>query len=72
MTLNEASETVFNPNEVRERSFGTIPTECVNGASEQSQRDCVPQPKVAVLSYLGSPEREGPNPKGVAPLPSPE
>lgn len=32
----------------------------------QSQRDCVLQPQVAVLGYLGNSRAMGPNPKGVA------
>ena len=33
----------------------------------QSQRDCILQPKVALLGYLETPDRDGSNPKGVAP-----
>jgi hypothetical protein len=34
----------------------------------QSQRDCVSQPKVAVLGYLGTSIAIGPNPNGVVAL----
>ena len=34
--------------------------------AKASQRDCVPQPKVAVLGYLGRTESDGSNPNGVA------